>query len=51
VAATSRKKAAPFSLVFASKKATRVNFETRSMARNMNSLPCAKRSSQTSMCT
>src|SRR4051794_16179570 len=33
------------------RKATWANLDTRSIARNMNSLPWAKRSSQTSMCT
>lgn len=34
---TSRRKAAPFSLVVAGRKATWVNLDTRSMARNMRS--------------
>src|SRR5829696_4691910 len=50
-ATTSRRKAAPFILVAASKKATWANFDTRSIARNMCSLPWASRSSQTSMWT
>src|SRR5829696_1927734 len=48
-AITSRRKAAPFIWVAASKKATWVNLLTRSMARNMWSLPSARRSSQWSM--
>jgi hypothetical protein len=51
VATTSRRKAAPFILVAAFRKATWVNFETRSMARNMKSLPLARRSSQMSIWT
>src|SRR5215212_5089006 len=50
-ATTSRRKAAPFILVAASKKATWANFDTRSIARNRCSLPWASRSSQTSMWT
>ncbi len=49
-ATTSRKKAAPFSLVLAS-KATGANLLTRSMAGNMKGLPWARRGSQTSTWT
>jgi hypothetical protein len=44
-------KSAPFILVAAGKKATWANFETRSIARNMKSLPSARRSSQMSIWT
>lgn len=49
--ATSCSNAAPLSFVAASKKATWVNFETRSMARNMCRLPCDRRSALLSMWT
>jgi hypothetical protein len=45
------RKAAPFILVSASREATWTNFETRSIARNMRSLPWVGRGSRTSMWT